>query len=141
MIAVPGDLREARVILEDPGLRELLEPGQPVAVVLGAVLHYIDGQQAYEAVDYLKQALPPGSYLVISHATADEAGQDETREVRSVYGCASAPLTLRTAAEVGRFFDGLELAEPGVTGVAAWRNKGAGRRERSLCYGGVGRKN
>jgi hypothetical protein len=80
--------------------------------------------------------MAPGSYLVLSHATGDlyqpEVGDHATR----AYDRASAPLVLRTMAEIGRFFDGLEPVEPGLVQLSRWRPDGDLPSANGL-YGGV----
>jgi hypothetical protein len=116
-----GDLREPEGIWESPDLAGFIDPGEPVAVILGAVLHFLPGQYAYAAVGYLKTVMMPGSVLVISHATADDADPGEVAKVEGIYAAAGNPLFLRAGADVERFFDGLDLAAPGVVDVTAWR--------------------
>jgi hypothetical protein len=136
-LAILGDLREARQIIENETLRDFLDMSQPVAIILAAILHFIDDPHACAIVDYLKQAVPPGSALVISHATADEASGTEIEKVQSVYEQSSAPIFLRTHAGVARFFDGFELVEPGVVDINAWQTIGTPEESQTIGYGGV----
>lgn len=139
-IAVSGDLRDPDRILSDPALSGFLDLRQPFAVVAIAVLHFLEDPAAYEVVNRLTEVMPGGSYLIISHATADKASADEVGKVQSEYERASAALTMRSRAQVARFFDGLELADPGVTDISAWRNPEGKPAARTICYGGVARK-
>lgn len=116
-----GDLREPEGIWGSPELEGSIDPAEPVAVILGAVLHFLPGQYAYAAVDYLKTVMMPGSVLIISHATADDADPGETAKVEGIYQAAGNPLFLRARDDVERFFAGLDLAAPGVVDVTAWR--------------------
>jgi hypothetical protein len=138
VIAVQGDLRQPGDIIENPGLRELIDFTRPVAITLVAILHFLEGQAAYEAGEYLKSVMAPGSYLAISHATQDAAKEGEADEVTGVYEQASASLHLRTQEEISRFLDGLELVPPGVVEAGNWRGKSPAKRV--ICYAGVGRK-
>jgi O-methyltransferase involved in polyketide biosynthesis len=138
-IAVEGDLREPAAILGNPAVKPFLNLDRPIAVVLVAVAHFLEDPLAHEVVDYLKSVMAPGSYLVISHATADDATGDEVATVQATYRRARSPIFLRTLSEVERFFDGMELAEPGVTAVTRWQNPGY-RDTRTIGYGGVARK-
>ncbi len=138
--AFEGDLRDPPGILGDPDLRAVIDLGAPVAIVLAAVLHFIPGEDsAHKLVDMLTAAVAPGSYLVISHATNEDIGADAAGQVRELYAQASAPAVFRSRAEVGRFFEGLELVPPGIGNVAAWH---AGPRPtepgRTIVLGGVG---
>ena len=139
--AFEGDLRDPPGILGHPDLRAVIDLGAPVAIVLAAVLHFIPGEDsAHKLVDILTAAVAPGSYLVISHATNEDIGADAAGQVQELYAQASAPAVFRSRAEVGRFFEGLELVPPGIGNVAAWH---AGPRPtepgRTIVLGGVGR--
>jgi O-methyltransferase involved in polyketide biosynthesis len=138
VIVTGGDLRRPEGITENAALRAHIDFTQPVAVMLVAVLHFLD-DTSYEIIEFLKRALPPGSYPALSHATPDHTSEDEHREVEAVYDSASASLFMRTRAEIARFFDGFGLIEPGIAGVGDWQAP-AHHTARTLCYGGVGLK-
>lgn len=139
-VAVSGDLREPRRIMQDPELLAFLDMSRPVAVILAAILHFLDDTQAYAAVDYLKDAIPAGSAIVISHATADDATSEQAETVESVYAQqAATPIYLRPLSEVRRFFDGFELAGPGVTDINALQADSR-QETQTIGYGGIGRK-
>lgn len=136
-LAIRGDLREPEQIIGSRELRAFLDMDQPVAIILAAILHFIDDSHAYAIVDCLKQAVPPSSALVISHATADDATSAQIEKVQSVYKQASTPIFLRTHADVTRFFDGFELADPGVVDINAWQTIGTPKESQTIGYGGV----
>jgi len=141
--AISGDLRHPAEILKDPGLRALISLDQPFAVLATAVLHFIsDDEDPYAITRTLTDAMPPGSYLVISHITADDVGADAGRRAEAVYANATAQAHPRTRDATTRFFDGLELAGPGVVSVSAWRPEPfvAQPEGRTLMYAGVARK-
>jgi S-adenosyl methyltransferase len=117
---VDADLRDTGKILAEA--RNVLDFSQPVALMLLHVLHFIpDSEDPYGIVAKLMEPLAPGSYLVLAHTTAD-LGTPGLREAAERYNENSAvTVTLRTGAEVTRFFDGLELVEPGITPVGIWR--------------------
>jgi hypothetical protein len=118
---VRGDLRRPAEILEEPSVTRLLGAGEPVAVLLVAVLHFVpDGERPYDILATLRDAMPSGSYLIISHVTHDSRAE-EAREAVQIYKEASARLVTRSRKDIGRFFDGFELLEPGISTVAAWR--------------------
>ena len=139
--AFRGDLRDPPGILNHPDLRAVIDLGAPVAIVLGAVLHYIpDEDSPDKLVDMLTAAVAPGSYLVISHATSEDIGTDAAGQVRELYAQASAPAVFRSRAEVARFFEGLELVPPGIGNVAAWHaDLRPAEPGRTIVLGGVGR--
>ena len=84
-IALPGDLRSPQEILTDPALRRFIDLRQPVAVPLLAVLHFIEDPLAREAVRTIMRQAPPGSCLVISHASADQATPGEVKTISQIY--------------------------------------------------------
>jgi len=149
--AVRADLRDPRGILEHPATRQLLDFDQPVAVLLAAVLHFVaDDDMAHQVVKELVSTVVPGSYLLVSHGTADGIPVQEvkTGEVAEVYRRQTAtPSTQRTRAQVQRFFAGLDLVDPGLVWTADWRpdptqtDPTDGNPRRSMAWAGLGRKN
>ncbi|MFD7811657.1 SAM-dependent methyltransferase [Streptomyces sp. NPDC059785] len=137
---VLGDVRDPQAILDDPEVREIIDFGQPVAVLLVALLHFLtEAEKPEDVVATLHEALPAGSYLVLSHATGDFA--DRT-DAQAIYCRATATLNLRARAEIERFFAGFELVEPGLAQAPFWRPDGPPppRSEEIGFYGGVARK-
>ncbi|MDH6222618.1 SAM-dependent methyltransferase [Streptomyces pseudovenezuelae] len=117
---VDADLREPALILEQAA--KTLDFDQPIALVLVAILHFIEAEQAYPLVRDLVAALPAGSHLVISHLT-DEMHPEPTRAVQRTYTERGFTFVFRTKDEVERFFTetpGITLEEPGVLPVHQW---------------------
>jgi S-adenosyl methyltransferase len=116
---IQADLRNPDTILAEAA--RTIDFGQPVALMLLAVLQFIlDEQDPYGLVSRLVAALPSGSYLVISHPT-DDFNPNKGASMK-VYNERSADqAVVRDKAATARFFDGLELLEPGVVPVARWR--------------------
>ena len=86
-------------------------------------------------------AAAPGSYLVLSHATAEEIGAEAAGEVRELYADATAPAVFRSRDDIARFFEGLDLVPPGISDVAAWRpGISPADTSRVIVLGGIGRK-
>jgi SAM-dependent methyltransferase len=136
-----GDMRDPRTILGHPTIGELIDVDQPIAVLLVSVLHFVsDEDDPAGLVRAFRDALPHGSYLVLSHATAD-FHQEEAGEVEAVYKNSSAPLTPRSQAEVEALFEGFELVEPGLVQVHTWRPDGLSHVPSGPVgvYGGIGR--
>ncbi len=120
-----ADVRDPSKILQQPGLRDTLDLTRPVALMLVAVMHFVtDDHGPYELVSTLREALPPGSYLVMTHATSDHLTEQELAESDEANRRSGVPFRLRSTAEFTRFFDGLDLVEPGITSVLNWRNPG-----------------
>ena len=139
---VPGDLRDPAGLLAAPAVRDVLDFSKPMAVLLVAVLHFIRDQEEPERiVDQLKEAMPAGSYLVISHGTQDFSPQRAAAAVRG-YDQASAPFVLRSRDQVAGLLSGLELVEPGLVQVPFWRPDvdDGGDPSKIWLYAGVGRK-
>jgi O-methyltransferase involved in polyketide biosynthesis len=117
-VYVDADFRDPDKILGDPDLRQTLDFTQPVALLLLAILHFVPEDDDYSVVRRLLAALPSGSYLVASHATSDYLPPELVADISSgKHGQGR----LRTEAEFTRFFDGLDVVEPGVVPLAEWR--------------------
>ena len=137
---VLGDVRDPRAVLDHPEVREVIDFDQPVALLLVALLHFVtEEENPRQIVATLRDALPAGSCLVLSHATGDFADRSGAQ---AVYNKATATMNLRNHAEVETFFDGFELIEPGLVQVPFWRPEGTPppRSEEIGFYGGVGFK-
>jgi SAM-dependent methyltransferase len=142
-VVVQEDLRRPERILAHPDVRKLLDLDQPVAVMIVAVLHFIaDDDRPAEILRTLREALAPGSYLVLSQASDDGRSSDERVEAERVYRRTDSPLWVRSRAELTALFDGFELVDPGVVWVPQWRPdtpESAEEAERAVFMGGVGR--
>jgi hypothetical protein len=138
---VSADVRRPEEILAHPEIEAAIDFGRPVALVLVAVLHFVtDEEGPQRIVDVLRDALPPGSFLVLSHCTRDTM-VDDPADVFRVYQSATATLNLRSKAEVRAYFDGLHMLEPGLVTVAEWRPDAEVHDHRRFgFYCGVGRK-
>ena len=109
---VSGDLREPERILSHPDLGALIDFSRPVALLMTLVLHFVPpDDNPYEAVARFRDALSPGSFLVLSHVTGDGREPAALTEI-AAYENASAPLIMRSRAEIARFFNGFELVSP-----------------------------
>ncbi|HEX4258475.1 MAG TPA: SAM-dependent methyltransferase [Streptosporangiaceae bacterium] len=117
---VDADLRDTGKILAEA--RNVLDFSRPVALMLLHVLHFIpDRDDPYELVAKLTEPLASGSYLVLAHTTG-ELGTPGMQEAADRYNqTSSVKVTLRNKADVARFFDGMDLVEPGITPVGVWR--------------------
>jgi len=140
---IHGDVRRPESILAAPELISTLDLRQPVALSMIAVMHFVEDQHApYDIVAHLMAALPPGSYLAMTHATPDFG--PEMAEVERIYHAAGMPGRIRTRDEFARFFDGLEWIDPGLTTPHRWRPDGiappAGMDRQVQFYAGVARK-
>jgi len=120
-IVLEGDLRDPQALLNRPELREHLDFSQPIALLLVAVLHFIeDTQQAYRIVKTLCDALPPGSYLAISHVLKDEKQEGPAAQARAMYSRPGFGAVPRTKDEILGFFTGLTPVGDGLVHLADW---------------------
>jgi hypothetical protein len=119
-----ADLRNPETILTHPQLRATLNLNQPVAVLLVAVLHFIDDNDApYDIVARLVQALPSGSYLAISHFTLDPLPDTTIDQLRPMIGRSPqhGVFQPRDRAQVTRLTNGLTLIPPGLVPIVDWQ--------------------
>ena len=119
---IEADLREPRKILLNATVRRLIDFSQPTGLLLGMVLPFIaDADDPWRIVTTLRDALPPGSYLVLAHGT-DESRPAVVHAAQKVYnGSVSTDVRMRSRAEILRFFDGFDLVDPGLVYVPQWR--------------------
>lgn len=119
-----ADLRDPASVFGHPTLGELIDFDQPVALMLVAVLHFVTDKEdpAGLAAAY-RDALPPGSYLVLSHATSDfhvhDVGLDEAKDVYRD-SRATATVTTRTHEEIQGYFGDMEMIDPGLVQLPLW---------------------
>jgi hypothetical protein len=147
--AIRADVREPRAILDHPQIRDLLDFDQPMAVLMVAVLHFVeDSDEVCDIVATFRSALAPGSHLVVAHATIDELIFDERlweKTQKEYREQTTTPLVPRKRSDVARFFDGFEMVEPGLVWLNTWRpdpdmvDEFKDKPEHSSFYVGVGR--
>jgi DNA polymerase III psi subunit len=117
---IDADLRNVDQILAKAA--ETLDFGQPVAIMLMAILqHLSDDNDPYEVVGRLMAALPSGSYLALSHPARDIHAAEMAEMANRLNQMMAEKVTFRSQAEVAPFFAGLELIEPGMRNVPDWR--------------------
>lgn len=140
---IRGDLREPEKLLTDVDSLGLLDFGRPMAVLLAGVVHFLaDNDKPAAVIARLRDAVPAGSYLLISHTTYD--GQPpEVIEAHRLSSRTGTELVLRSGDEIRKYFDGCMLVDPGLVFVNAWRpepDEIDEHPERMGGYAGVGRK-
>jgi len=117
---IDADLRDPRQILA--GAAQLLDFGRPVAVLLMAILQHLgDEDDPYAIVATLLDAVPPGSYLALSHPAKDIDAAAMAKMADSLNATMAEKVTFRDRPAVATFFDGLELVEPGMVQASKWR--------------------
>jgi SAM-dependent methyltransferase len=122
---VLGDIRDPAGLLGDPEITGHLDFSQPVCVLLLAVLHFVtDAENPGRLVAAIRDALAPGSYLVMSHGTAHGAPPAvaaRSGEASRVYDNATSRIAYRDPGEVSPFLEGFSLVEPGLVHISQWR--------------------
>ncbi len=143
---VQQDAAQTDDLLGHPEVRALLDSGKPMAVLLFAILHFIiDDQEAESVSRTICDALIPGSYVAISHASDEGVPPATHEQMLRLYNKTSSPLVARTRTQIARFFGDLDLIEPGVVHVPLWKPEGPNdlylaEPERGISVGAVGRK-
>lgn len=140
-VVVEADLCRPRTVLSDPDVRALLDFDRPIGLLMVAVFHFVpDDLRPAEIVADYRAALPPGSFVALSHLTADHAPR-EMAAVADAMRHSRDPMYFRPHSEVAALFDGLELVEPGVVSAPLWHPEpGIRDAEPDDVYAGVGRK-
>ena len=138
-------------LLRHPDIKAHLDFSRPVGLILVNVLHWLtDDDQPREVLAVLRDALAPGSFLVLTHMSTDLLGGTELESVRRaarVFDTASAQLRFRTRPEITNFFGDWHLVEPGLVRKPEWRPDpgpsapGAELSAFDLAWAGVARKN
>jgi hypothetical protein len=139
---VHGNLLEPDAVLSSAAASRLLNFDEPIAVLIVAVLHFLDDDAApHAAVSRYVDAMAPGSYLVLSHILAEDT--EEQSQARTHYQQSATFLTGRTREQLTTFFTGTEIVRPGVVWLPQWHPEAPdadAEPERSKAIGGVGRK-
>ncbi|MGH3935628.1 MAG: SAM-dependent methyltransferase [Pseudonocardiaceae bacterium] len=138
---IEADVHDPDTILREAA--RTLDFTQPLALMLlGIINHVMDTDEAYAIVNRLLDALPPGSYLAMSHPTTEVRGEAMLEVVRRWNASGATPITTRSREEIARFFAGLELLEPGVVSCPLWRPDPSqiGTLAEDQAFVGVGRK-
>jgi hypothetical protein len=136
-----ADLRDPESLLSEPLLRGTLDFAEPIGLTLIAILMLLaDHEDPWARVAELRDAMPSGSCLAVTHPTADFAPEEVYRAVAAATG-AGMTLVPRTKEEVQRFFGDWEMLEPGLVPVSAWRpDAPVERPEAAYYWAGVARK-
>jgi hypothetical protein len=139
-----ADMRDYETVLASDAVAELLTMSEPVAVLMFAVLHFVDSDEhARQTVRGYLDAAAAGSYLVVSHGTHEHVGE-RGKQVERLYTRTDNPFYPRNQAQVSSLADGLELVEPGVVYLPTWHpdspEEVEDHPEKSSTYAMVARK-
>lgn len=136
---VAADLRKPQDILSSPEATRLLDLDEPVALLLVAVLHFVeDSDDPRAAVAELRDTLAPGSLLILTHAAYEGTPLSEDRAggAVGVYRNIRNPLVMRTSQEIAAFFDGFEMVAPGLVQMPMWRPETSPEQEDPYAFSG-----
>jgi SAM-dependent methyltransferase len=119
---IEADLREPQKILVSDTVRGLIDFAQPAGLLLNMVLHFIgDAEDPWQIVANFRDALAPGSYLVLGTPT-NESRPAVAQATEKVYNrTVSTRAYVRSRADILRFFDGFDLVDPGLVYIPQWR--------------------
>lgn len=148
--SVHADMRLPETILDAPEVRELLDFGEPVAMVWGSMLHFVlDDDDPIGLVAQYKQRLVPGSFVALSHISEDFLAPGPLQQFRDfveLYNVTvDESLTMRPVSSIQWFFEGTELLAPGLRPLPDWRPDDPNYEPdlhdpaRGVLIGGVGR--
>ncbi|MFI7189309.1 SAM-dependent methyltransferase [Nocardia nova] len=122
---IDADLRCPDDIFDHPETRRLIDPDQPLGLLIVGVWPFVpDSDRPYRLMAQLRDRLPRGSCVAMSHAGLDDASEDVRRGMAAaaeLYKQTSDPLTLRRRDDFAAFYDGLELLNPGIVHAPDWR--------------------
>ncbi|MBS2965276.1 SAM-dependent methyltransferase [Actinocrinis puniceicyclus] len=134
-----ADLRDWQTVLAAPTVAGLLDFNRPIAVLALSVLQYFDeAANPAETIAHYRRALVPGSYLGITHISADEAGVDMVGLAEATRK-AAVSAHLRTREQVMRLFGDAQLVPPGLVRVGEWNPQPGAPAAVPGIFGGLGR--
>jgi len=144
---IQADARAPESILDHPELRALIDFDRPVAVLLCSLLHFVSDEDDPRAVvATLREAMAPGSYLIVQHASHDGQSGDIIKMLQMWNANSPEPMYWRTHDEIESLFEGFVILEPGVVQLPLWRPDAEDREravqnpERYASYAAVGTK-
>ncbi|HEX5494870.1 MAG TPA: SAM-dependent methyltransferase [Mycobacteriales bacterium] len=146
-VAIEADLRQPAEVLDNPAVRGLLDRDRPVALLTVAVLHFVpESDDPVGILARYRDAFPAGSYLVLSHGSAEGLPRTALRageDLQAIYSDTTTPIAARSRARIAELFDGYELIDPGVVPVMDWRPDPGKPEEPDpwiSIYAGLGRR-
>jgi hypothetical protein len=140
------DVRDTASVLDAPEVRQLLDFDRPIGVLMIALLHFVpDSEDPHGIVAAYRDALPPGSYLAVSHAGYEEGEWDPAwNDAQGVYNRGVSQIVWRRKQDVESLFKGFDLVEPGVARLPLWHPESPDDVDDDaatfLGFGAVGRK-
>jgi hypothetical protein len=139
-VMVHADITKPNLVLNDVATRRVVDFDQPIGLLAVTIGHYIvDGQEALDVFAAYRDSLPAGSYLALTHLTADFADPGSDRIVEKMKASQNTVRT-RTKSEILPFFGDFELVEPGLVTTSQWRPERESNSVNDGLYAGVARK-
>lgn len=117
-----ADVRDPEAVLGSEAVRSCLDFSQPAGILLVGIVHFLgDDDNVERMISRYRDAVPAGSYLVLSTGTTEEADSGLISDTESAYTDYSSPFRLRSREEILRLFDGFDLLDPGLVSMQEWR--------------------
>jgi hypothetical protein len=147
---IEGDMREPEQLFAEPAFTSLIDLKEPLGLLLTGVLQFVDDEtDPWQLMGRYHAGMAPGSYVAISHCTADRLPPAAVQAIHDTYARTAYPMYLRNRAEVERLFEGFELvapfagAPPGLTFAGSWGaedERAADSDGSRILYCGVARR-
>ncbi|QUQ71684.1 SAM-dependent methyltransferase [Kutzneria sp. CA-103260] len=135
-----ADVCHVHRVLGSAAVRETLDLTRPVGVFMTALPHFIlDEQDPAAVIGGYRDAMVPGSMVALTHLTEDLRPEEVAAFAKHMAGIGS-PFQARPHAEVLTFFDGFDLASPGLVLASNWPDRVDGPGSSEAIYAGLGRK-
>ncbi|MGI5231925.1 SAM-dependent methyltransferase [Actinoallomurus sp. CA-142502] len=137
-----ADMHYPDQVLEHPQTLKLIDFNEPVGVLMIAMVHFLTVEERSAVMSRLRDALAPGSHLTATHVTTDGKAAEAVAQIEAVYATTPTPIYFRDHAEIGHFFDGFDLVDPGLVTLDVWRPdpEDPAPDATGWLYGAVGRK-
>jgi SAM-dependent methyltransferase len=118
-IVIQADLRDPVKVLGDEQVRRMIDFARPIGVLIVGTMHFIpESDDPAGIIAGYREAMAPGSYLVMTHGTATEDMNQS--QFKAVYARTGTPITLRSQSDVEAMFNGFDLVQPGVVRLWQW---------------------
>jgi O-methyltransferase involved in polyketide biosynthesis len=119
IVTLLRDLREPHTVLDDPAVRRFIDFDQPVGLFFVAVLHFVAVEQTSALLARYRDAVAPGSVIVVSTLCRDHLDEATLRVAERAYRNSESTLHARSVAQVEQLFEGFRLEAP-LTSVSEW---------------------
>jgi hypothetical protein len=137
---VDADFTRPEQVLDSPEIHKFIDFDEPIGLLMVAIFHFVpDDERPRDILAKYRSVLPSGSFLALSHLTADGMPGESAAVVEAMKDSRD-PLFFRSYAEVLPMFDGFELVPPGVVTASRWRGDKGDTIDQNGVYAGVGRK-